>query len=121
MPGLTDSPPTNQDILRTKGINTGVVPRNVKQWGPRIGFNWDVTSDQVNQLRGGTGIFVGNPAYVWLSNLFGNSGVIGYGNLACTSMATAPAMTGNVVGAFSNAAHRYSTFASGSRPEIEME
>ena len=29
---------------------------------------------------------------MWLSNLFGNSGVSGYGNLNCTSMATAPAM-----------------------------
>jgi hypothetical protein len=32
------------------------------------------------------------PAYVWLSNLFGNSGVNGYGNLSCNSMALSPAM-----------------------------
>ena len=53
------------------------------QWSPRFGFNWDVTGDQMNQLRGGTGIFMARPAYVWLSNVFGNSGVNGYGNLTC--------------------------------------
>jgi Carboxypeptidase regulatory-like domain len=92
VPGLVDSPGLNQNILATFGINTVDVPKNVLQWSPRFGFNWDMTGDQVNQLRGGSGVFVGRPAYVWLSNLFGNSGVNGYGNLSCTSMAAAPAM-----------------------------
>jgi hypothetical protein len=63
-----------------------------------------VTGDQVNQLRGGTGAFTGAPAYVWLSNLYGNSGVNGYGNLVCNGK-QAPAMpnaggtiAGNCVG-----------------------
>ena len=92
LPGLTSSPGQNPDVLSTLGINTTQVPRNVKQWSPRFGFNWDVTGDQRNQLRGGSGVFVGRPAYVWLSNLFGNSGVNGYGNLVCPNMATAPTM-----------------------------
>jgi len=92
MPGLTDSPPTNPTILNALGINTAKVPKNVKQFSPRFGFNWDVTGDQVNQLRGGSGFFVAQPAYVWLSNLFGNSGLSGYGNLSCNSMALSPAM-----------------------------
>jgi hypothetical protein len=92
LPGLTSSPGQNPDVLKTLGINTTQVPRNVKQWSPRFGFNWDVTGDQRNQLRGGSGVFVGRPAYVWLSNLFGNSGVNGYGNLVCPNMATAPQM-----------------------------
>ena len=92
LPGLTSNPGQNPDVLSTLGINTTNVPRNVKQWSPRFGFNWDVTGDQRNQLRGGTGVFVGRPAYVWLSNLFGNSGVNGYGNLVCPNMATAPKM-----------------------------
>ena len=92
IPGLTDSPNLNQNILDVLNINTTNVPKNVLQWSPRFGFNWDVTGDQENQLRGGTGVFVGRPAYVWLSNVFGNSGVNGYGNLNCTTMNTAPLM-----------------------------
>jgi hypothetical protein len=104
MPGLTDSPSLNPNIQKTLNINTTDVPRNVMQLAPRIGFNWDITGDQVNQLRGGTGAFTGAPAYVWLSNLYGNSGVNGYGNLVCNGKA-APAMpsaggaiAGNCVG-----------------------
>jgi hypothetical protein len=91
--GLTSKPSTNPTILASSlGINTANVPQNIPQWAPRIGFNWDVTGDQVNQIRGGSGIFVGNPAFVWLSNLFGNSGVNGFANLSCTNFNTAPAM-----------------------------
>ncbi|MGH7650793.1 MAG: carboxypeptidase regulatory-like domain-containing protein [Gemmatimonadaceae bacterium] len=92
MPGLTSSPGLNPDIQSALGINTTDVPRNIKQWSPRFGFNWDMTGDERNQLRGGSGVFVGRPAYVWLSNLFGNSGVNGYGNLSCNGLGRAPAM-----------------------------
>ena len=43
---------------------------------PGFGFNWDVTSDQRTQVRGGTGVFTGKPAYVWISNQIGNTGVL---------------------------------------------
>lgn len=91
MPGLLTNPGLNPDVQSTLGISTTDVPKNVKQWSPRFGFNWDVTGDQRNQLRGGSGVFVGRPAYVWLSNLFGNSGVNGYGNLVCNGL-NAPTM-----------------------------
>ena len=94
LPGLTSAPSTNALILDSLGVNTANVPKNVVQWSPRLGFNWDITGDQANQLRGGAGVYVGRPAYVWLSNAFGNSGVNGYANITCTSAATSPAFAG---------------------------
>ena len=46
------------------------------QFSPRFGFNWDVTGDQVNQLRGGVGLFVGIPPYVWIENAYIQNGRI---------------------------------------------
>jgi hypothetical protein len=45
-------------------------------WSPRAGFNWNADSERRTQVRGGTGIFTGRPAYVWISNQIGNTGVL---------------------------------------------
>ncbi len=59
------------------------------QFSPRFGFNWDVTGNQVNQLRGGVGLFVGVPPYVWIENAYIQNGrIITF--LNCTT-ATTPA------------------------------
>jgi hypothetical protein len=42
---------------------------------PRLGLNWDVRGDRSTQVRGGTGIFTGSPAFVWISNQIGTNGV----------------------------------------------
>jgi outer membrane receptor protein involved in Fe transport len=69
-----------------EGRRTDDVPTGQIQWSPRVGFNWDVTGDRRNQLRGGIGVFNGPPAYVWLSNAFGNTGVYGYASLTCSNL-----------------------------------
>lgn len=94
LPALTSQPSTNPTIQSVLGINTADVPKNNAQWSPRLGFNWDVGGTGRDYLRGGSGVFVGRPAYVWLSNLFGNSGVNGYGNISCTRAATSPHFPG---------------------------
>lgn len=43
---------------------------------PRVGFNWDARGDRTTQVRGGTGIFTGRPAYVWISNQIGENGIL---------------------------------------------
>ena len=62
-----------------------MVPNDV-QWSPRAGINWTLNDDSTAQFRAGVGIFTGRPAYVWISNQFGNTGIdftrIGAGNNA---------------------------------------
>jgi len=56
-------------------------------WSPRLGFNWNMTGDRRMQLRGGTGVFTGPPAYVWISNQVGNTGTLtGYQQLDNTML-----------------------------------
>jgi hypothetical protein len=56
--------------------STAKLPDPNVLWSPRAGFNWDLTGDRSTQLRGGTGVFTGRPAYVWISNQIGNTGVL---------------------------------------------
>lgn len=90
-PVFNDKPPANPSVLADFGRRTEDVPSGNIQWSPRLGFNWDVTGDQVNQLRGGVGLFAGRPAFVWLSNAFQNSGSVGVGLLTCGRTQGVPA------------------------------
>jgi hypothetical protein len=81
--GDTAYPNANVDALTFRDedgnpvkYSTGKLPDPKPLWSPRAGFNWDITNDQRTQLRGGSGIFTGKPAYVWISNQIGNTGVL---------------------------------------------
>ena len=52
------------------------MPKTQALWSPRVGFNWDVLGDRSVQVRGGTGIFSGRPAFVWISNQMSNNGIL---------------------------------------------
>jgi hypothetical protein len=56
--------------------NSGALPGINLLFSPRFGFNYDVGGEQKTQIRGGTGIFTGRPAYVWISNQIGNTGML---------------------------------------------
>jgi outer membrane receptor protein involved in Fe transport len=56
--------------------NTGKLPNANILWSPRLGFNWDYFGDRTTQIRGGSGIFTAPPAFVWISNQIGNTGVL---------------------------------------------
>ncbi|WP_435622679.1 TonB-dependent receptor [Flagellimonas sp.] len=49
-------------------LNSLDLPSNDILWSPRLGFNWDVRSDQSFQIRGGTGVFSGRFPFVWVGN-----------------------------------------------------
>jgi hypothetical protein len=81
-PSFLDKPPENPSVLANYGRSTSAVPTR-RTYSPRVSFNWDMTGDQTNQLRGGIGYFTGTPPFVYLSNAFGNSGLSGYASLLC--------------------------------------
>ncbi|MGX7835788.1 hypothetical protein ACWKSR_11620, partial [Campylobacter fetus subsp. venerealis] len=60
----------------TVKFRTDKLPDANLLWSPRVGVNWDVFDNKSLQVRGGTGIFTGSPAYVWISNQIGNNGVL---------------------------------------------
>jgi len=81
----------NSTVDSAYGRRTNAIPKTTVQWSPRVGFNWDISGNAVNQLRGGVGLFVGTPPGVWLENSVINSGnVITFLNCN-TSGSTAPA------------------------------
>lgn len=82
IPRFQDTPPFNPVVFNAYGRSTSSVPSR-RTVSPRLAFNWDVTGDERNQLRGGIGYFTGSPPYVYLSNAFQNSGLSGYATLVC--------------------------------------
>lgn len=82
VPVLFDKPVDNPTVRTNFGRGTSDVPSGNLQFSPRVGFNYDVTGNQVTQLRGGVGLFQGPPAYVWLSNQYQNTG-LGLAQLTC--------------------------------------
>ena len=111
LPRFADTPLANPKTQATFGYRTDVIP-SPTQFSPRLGFNWNVTGDGKNQVRGGVGVFTGRTPYVWLSNQFSNTG-IQFSSLSITRNATnkipfitdpdkQPSQIGSVSGAASN-------------------
>jgi hypothetical protein len=85
VPMVLDSPRLNEDLATSDLLNavygdslgaiqTDVMPSGNFHFSPRVGVNWDLRGDRSTVLRGGAGIFMGRPAYVWLSNAYTNTG-----------------------------------------------
>ena len=91
VPLLPDEPRANPDFTGSFDRRTDVVPSGNMLFSPRIGFNYQIPGAQVTQFRGGVGLFTGRPAFVWLSNQYGNTGRELLG-LTCTG-ANVPAFT----------------------------
>jgi len=72
--------------------DSGAMPGANILWSPRLGFNYDLTGDQKTQVRGGTGVFTGQPLYVWISNQLGNTGVL-QGSLSTANTTAFPFST----------------------------
>ncbi|HEX3927538.1 MAG TPA: carboxypeptidase regulatory-like domain-containing protein [Gemmatimonadales bacterium] len=100
-PHFFDHPAHTDSVFSDFGRNTDVLPGGWN-YSPRLGFNLDVDGNQTTQIRGGVGLFTGIPPYVWLSNMFTNSGQ-GLAQLTCASAALpAPTFTPGEVGPGNN-------------------
>ena len=96
VPFLFDKPQPNPSVLADYRRRTEDVPSGNVQFSPRIGFNWNREGDRAEQLRGGVGLFVGRPAFVWIGNAFQNAGT-GLAQLTCVAAGAVPRFTtGNV-------------------------
>ena len=73
-PTFPEKPNANPVAQQTFGFATDVVPSHV-EWSPRVGVNYDLSGNGTRQIRAGVGLFNGRPAYVWISNQYGNTGI----------------------------------------------
>lgn len=77
VPIMPDEPTYNPDVpVAFPGYSTSRVASGNPLWSPRFGFNWapDTGSELTTQIRGGAGIFSGQPPFVWISNQYSNTG-----------------------------------------------
>ncbi len=84
IPRLLDKPLQNDSLTaKIPSLRTDVVPKSTPLFSPRVGFNFDPTGDQKNQIRGNVGIYTGPPPYIMLGNAYQNTG-LGLVTLSCT-------------------------------------
>jgi hypothetical protein len=99
VPLVLDQPEENDRVLGFFGRSTAYMPRGRVLVSPRIGFNWQRGRERRTQLRGGAGLFTGQPPYVWLSNAFHNNGLRSVLRV-CTGRWTDDPATGNTAPPF---------------------
>jgi hypothetical protein len=76
-----ENPAVEQMLFRDeRGIDvrysTARLPSDRILISPRLGFSYDVAPDGSFRIRGGSGLFTGRPAYVWMSNQIAGNGVL---------------------------------------------
>lgn len=79
MPLYLCTPSTNEEFnassYATSEVRTGQKPKSSVMFSPRVGFRWFATKDHRTIIRGGVGVFNGRAPFVWLSNIWTNTGV----------------------------------------------
>ena len=73
VPTFAGRPEANEELERELGIDASRLPNNRLNHSVRAGLNW--RPFEGTQLRAGTGVFSGRPAFSWLANAFQNNGL----------------------------------------------
>ncbi len=77
IPFLPTEPAYNDSVHKYfSNYSTSDVPSGNVMFSPRAGFNWDIFGDRSMLIRGGVGVFTGRIPYVWMSNNYGNTGLL---------------------------------------------
>ena len=72
----TANPTFNASTYATTfGVRVGQVPHFNIMTSPRIGFRWYLDKAKKTTIHGGTGLFTGRVPFVWLSNVYSNTGM----------------------------------------------
>lgn len=75
-----NSPSVNEEFNSSEyatkfGVRVGDTPSAKLMFSPRVGFRWFMDDSHKSLIRGGIGMFTGRVPFVWLSNLWNNTGV----------------------------------------------
>ena len=73
VPLFTSRPEPNPELERELGMDVSRLPDRRPAYSVRAGLNW--RPFEGTQLRAGTGVFTGRPAFAWLANAFQNNGL----------------------------------------------
>src|SRR5207253_2909291 len=74
---LPDAVATNASLKAALGIDTGMLPSGALLWSPRLGFNYDLGGEGRTFIRGGIGLFGGDPPYAWVGSAYRDDGADG--------------------------------------------
>ncbi|MFT4256373.1 MAG: TonB-dependent receptor [Pseudoxanthomonas sp.] len=72
---IDETPGYNAVAEQVFGYDNSDVGDGQWLWQPRLGFNYTFDSERPSQLRGGVGLFQGDSPQVWLSNVYGTTGL----------------------------------------------
>ncbi len=80
VPFYFNKPSTNDDFNASSyaeqyGVSVGRRPASSIMASPRAGFHWYLNDSHRSLLRGGAGIFNGRAPFVWIENVWANTGV----------------------------------------------
>ncbi len=67
-------PPLSTVYLNATGKSNQTTIDGHSTVSPRFGFNYDLPTSRKTQIRGGAGLFLGAPPFVWVENSFANAG-----------------------------------------------
>jgi hypothetical protein len=115
--GSPIAPPENATFKSDFGMTNAGTIDGTTQPAPRFGFNYQLDSKHLTQIRGSAGVYLGRNPWVWISNSYGNSGagrsvisnVVANANGAQPNTAayTGPTLTQYLAGTYSNTDSAY--------------